>query len=184
MEEIAFQARLATSPAKLRRASDGLQETPAANSRGNSMRPQAQPKICTVRQLTPPGRPPSPLTSGSATPSKRSLIPAPLSRLVLAGSWEGCIDRSNPTAFQANSSVPWERGPHNCFCRLLRARFQKAAKSIPADRSDPVSRAGKFCSRNPLCGTLLGIRPRTAFRRMRAQRQHYPRGSCRIGDCS
>jgi uncharacterized protein YjbJ (UPF0337 family) len=33
-----------------------------------------------VRQLTPPGRPPSPLTSGSATPSKRSLTPAPLSR--------------------------------------------------------------------------------------------------------
>jgi hypothetical protein len=42
--KIAFQVRLATSPGRLRRTSDGLQETPVANSRGNSMRPQAQPK--------------------------------------------------------------------------------------------------------------------------------------------
>jgi uncharacterized protein YjbJ (UPF0337 family) len=58
------------------------------------------PKICTVRQLTQPGRPPSPSTSGYATPSKRSLTPAPLVAVgTLAGSWEGCIDRSNQTCF-------------------------------------------------------------------------------------
>ena len=146
MDEITFQARLATSPAKLRRASNGLQETPAANSRGNSMRPQAQPKICTVRQLTPPGRPPSPLTSGSATPSKRSLIPAPLSRLVLAGSWEGCIDRSNQllsklirpchgsadrTIACADCSVPVFKKQPSPFQRIVATQFLEPGSFVP-----------------------------------------------------
>ena len=75
------------------------------------MRPQAQPKICTVRQLTPMGTPPLPLTSGSGTPSKRSLTAAPSSRLALAGSpGKDASTVLTQPAVQADSSVPWERG--------------------------------------------------------------------------
>jgi hypothetical protein len=46
----------------------------------------------------------------------------------LAGSWEGCIDRSNPTSFAANSPAPSERGPPQ-LTRLLPGPFLFAAET-------------------------------------------------------
>jgi uncharacterized protein YjbJ (UPF0337 family) len=62
-------------------------------------------------------------------PSKRSLTPASLSLLALAGSWEGCIDRSNPTCSPRSFvRAMGARTAPTRFCRLLRARFQKATQ--------------------------------------------------------
>jgi uncharacterized protein YjbJ (UPF0337 family) len=61
-------------------------------------------------------------------PSKRSLTPASLSLLALAGSWEGCIDRSNPTSFAANSSAPSERGPPQLLLPIAPCPFLKTSQ--------------------------------------------------------